>query len=79
MTRATVVLFFTQSFSAGRAPLVVRDEIVGMPVALIALPLSLATVLAVFALFGLFDIWKPWPIGCLAASSKAASASFATP
>lgn len=44
-------------------PSVVWDEIVGVLIALTAVPLSLWTVGAGFALFRLFDIWKPWPIG----------------
>lgn len=42
---------------------VVCDEVVGMLVAMIAVPKHpLAWVLA-FGLFRLFDIWKPWPVG----------------
>ena len=42
---------------------VVWDEIVGYGVAVIAVPLSIWTLVAGFALFRLFDITKPWPIG----------------
>lgn len=42
---------------------IVWDEIVGMLVTMIAVPLSPITAVAGFALFRLFDIWKPWPIG----------------
>lgn len=41
---------------------VVIDEIVGMCVALLAIPLTLTTGLAGFLLFRLFDIVKPQPI-----------------
>lgn len=42
---------------------IVWDEIVGMLVTMIAVPLSPLTAIAGFGLFRLFDIWKPWPIG----------------
>ena len=41
---------------------IVWDEIVGYLFTMIALPRSLAWVIAGFCLFRLFDIWKPWPI-----------------
>lgn len=43
-------------------PGIVWDEFVGFWIAMIAIPVSLWTLLAGFALFRLFDIWKPWPI-----------------
>ena len=46
-------------------PGIVWDEIAGFLVAMMAVPLSLASVLAGFVLFRLFDILKPWPIGWL--------------
>lgn len=42
---------------------IVWDEIVGMLIALIAVPKSLLYLILGFLLFRLFDIWKPWPIG----------------
>ncbi len=42
---------------------IVWDELVGMLIALIAVPASLPYLLLGFLLFRLFDIWKPWPIG----------------
>lgn len=44
---------------------IVWDEVVGMGIALIALPLSLWSCVLAFALFRLFDIWKPWPVNVL--------------
>jgi len=44
---------------------VVIDEIVGMMVALVALPVSLLVWAAGFLLFRFFDILKPFPIGYL--------------
>ena len=45
---------------------IVWDEIVGMYLVLMVLPVSMgpepAWILGAFALFRLFDIWKPWPI-----------------
>ncbi|HUW97231.1 MAG TPA: phosphatidylglycerophosphatase A [Acidiferrobacter sp.] len=43
-------------------PMVVWDEVVGMGVALLAVPHGLLVVLAAFGLFRLFDITKPYPI-----------------
>jgi len=46
-------------------PVVVCDEVVGMLVAMVAIPAHpLAWILA-FGLFRLFDIAKPWPVGYL--------------
>jgi phosphatidylglycerophosphatase A len=41
--------------------IVVVDEIVGMWVALIAVPFSLLTAAAAFVLFRAMDVLKPWP------------------
>ncbi len=41
---------------------IVWDEIVGMMITMIAVPLSLGTLLLGFLLFRLFDVVKPWPI-----------------
>jgi len=41
---------------------IVIDEVVGMWISLIALPLKWPYYLAAFLLFRLFDIWKPFPI-----------------
>jgi phosphatidylglycerophosphatase A len=40
----------------------VVDEVAGMLVALVGLPVHLGWVLAAFFLFRVFDIWKPYPI-----------------
>lgn len=42
---------------------VVIDEVVGMLVSLLWLPLSWQVILAAFLLFRVFDIVKPWPAG----------------
>ncbi|MEP7704202.1 phosphatidylglycerophosphatase A [Paraglaciecola sp. 25GB23A] len=44
---------------------IVWDEVAGMMITLVAVPLSWQTVLAGFILFRLFDIIKPWPISYL--------------
>lgn len=44
---------------------IVWDEIAGMLITMIAVPLSWQTLLAGFILFRLFDIAKPWPISFL--------------
>ena len=72
---ATVaVLFIVGVASAGAAEkildrgdpgVVVIDEIVGVLIALAAVPLHPAAALAGFALFRLFDIAKPFPVGWL--------------
>lgn len=41
---------------------IVWDEIVGMMITMIAVPMSVGTLIAGFFLFRLFDVWKPWPI-----------------
>lgn len=46
-------------------PGIVWDEIAGMLLTMVAVPLNWATVLAGFVLFRLFDITKPWPISWL--------------
>lgn len=43
-------------------PAIVWDEVAGMMVTFIAVPLSWQSLLIGFALFRLFDIVKPWPI-----------------
>jgi phosphatidylglycerophosphatase A len=66
----TASLFIVGTFSAGevekildnRDPgIVVIDEIVGMLIAMIAVPLSPLTILLGFLLFRVFDIVKPFP------------------
>lgn len=42
---------------------IVWDEIVGMLIALFAVPKTWTYLVLGFLLFRLFDIWKPWPIG----------------
>lgn len=44
---------------------IVWDEIVGMGIAMILLPLSWQSVLLAFVSFRVFDIWKPWPVNVL--------------
>ena len=44
---------------------IVWDEIAGMLITMLAVPLSWQTVLAGFLLFRFFDILKPWPISYL--------------
>jgi len=46
-------------------PGIVIDEFAGFLITMIAVPLSLYTLLLGFLLFRLFDIIKPWPIGWL--------------
>ncbi|WJG08414.1 phosphatidylglycerophosphatase A [Aliiglaciecola sp. LCG003] len=41
---------------------IVWDEIAGMMIVMVAVPLSWQTMLAGFVLFRFFDIVKPWPI-----------------
>ena len=45
--------------------IVVLDEVLGMLISLLWLPLSWQVVLAAFLAFRLFDIIKPWPAGRL--------------
>ena len=42
--------------------IVVIDEVLGILVAMFAVPLSFQTLLLGFILFRIFDIWKPYPI-----------------
>ena len=42
---------------------IVWDEIVGILITLVVVPISVGTVIAGFLLFRLFDVVKPWPIG----------------
>jgi phosphatidylglycerophosphatase A len=44
---------------------IVWDEIAGMMIVFIAIPMTWQTLLLGFILFRLFDIWKPWPISFL--------------
>ncbi|HET8904121.1 MAG TPA: phosphatidylglycerophosphatase A, partial [Saccharospirillum sp.] len=44
---------------------IVWDEFVGFWITMIAVPVSLWTVVLGFILFRVFDIIKPWPIGWL--------------
>ncbi len=44
---------------------IVWDEIAGMLIAFIAVPISLSTLVAGFVLFRILDIFKPWPISWL--------------
>ncbi|MDE2225179.1 MAG: phosphatidylglycerophosphatase A [Xanthomonadaceae bacterium] len=40
----------------------VWDEVIGMWITLVAVPLQWWWMIIGFALFRLFDIWKPWPV-----------------
>ncbi|MCB0377974.1 MAG: phosphatidylglycerophosphatase A [Bdellovibrionales bacterium] len=44
---------------------VVVDELIGMWIALFAVPPTMTNMLFAFLLFRLFDIWKPFPVGWL--------------
>lgn len=44
---------------------IVWDEVVGLMITMLAVPLSWQTLLVGFLLFRLFDIAKPWPISYL--------------
>ena len=46
-------------------PAIVWDEVVGMALTLLAVPLTWPHYLLGFALFRAFDILKPWPVGVL--------------
>lgn len=46
-------------------PAIVWDEVIGMALSLLAVPLAWPQYLLGFALFRLFDIVKPWPVGAL--------------
>jgi len=65
------VLFVVGSFAAGEAEkildnrdpgAVVIDEIVGMLIAMVAVPLTPLTMMLGFILFRIFDILKPFPV-----------------
>jgi phosphatidylglycerophosphatase A len=67
-----VALFFVGVWSATRVEqhlgvedpgLVVIDEVLGMLVSLLWLPLSWPVVVAAFLVFRVFDVIKPWPAG----------------
>lgn len=42
---------------------IVWDEVAGMLLTFLFVPLSISTLIAGFVLFRIFDILKPWPIG----------------
>ncbi|MDT0595781.1 phosphatidylglycerophosphatase A family protein [Glaciecola petra] len=44
---------------------IVWDEIAGMLIVFVAVPISWQTLVLGFILFRVFDIWKPWPISFL--------------
>lgn len=46
-------------------PAIVWDEVIGMALTLLTVPLTWPHYLLGFALFRAFDILKPWPIGAL--------------
>jgi phosphatidylglycerophosphatase A len=46
-------------------PSIVWDEVAGMLITMLAVPLSWQTLLVGFVLFRFFDILKPWPISYL--------------
>jgi len=67
---ATVVVFFAGTAAASQVAdriglkdpgIVVVDEIVGMWVTLLFLPLTAVTAVAGFFLFRVMDVFKPWP------------------
>lgn len=43
-------------------PAIVWDEVAGMMITMLAVPITLPNLVVGFALFRLFDITKPWPI-----------------
>jgi len=45
--------------------MVVIDEIIGMLIGLMFIPLTVAALVAAFVLFRIFDIWKPFPVNWL--------------
>jgi phosphatidylglycerophosphatase A len=51
-----------KDFAEHDHPATVSDEYAGFFVTMIAVPISLYSILIGFVLFRLFDIWKPWPI-----------------
>lgn len=46
-------------------PAIVWDEIAGMMLTMVFIPVHAVTLAVGFILFRLFDIWKPWPISYL--------------
>jgi phosphatidylglycerophosphatase A len=42
---------------------IVIDEVAGMMLSVLLLPLTLPVLLAAFVLFRVFDVWKPFPAG----------------
>lgn len=44
---------------------IVIDEVAGYLVTMLAIPVSMTTLLIAFVVFRIFDILKPWPIGWL--------------
>lgn len=46
-------------------PAIVWDEITGMMLTMVFIPVHATTLAVGFILFRLFDIWKPWPISYL--------------
>lgn len=42
---------------------IVWDEIAGMLITFLFIPLTAMNIILGFILFRIFDIWKPWPIG----------------
>src|SRR5210317_719027 len=65
-------IFVIGTFAAGEAEkimdhqdpgLVVIDEIVGMLITMIAVPVTPLFMILGFTLFRIFDIWKPFPVG----------------
>jgi phosphatidylglycerophosphatase A len=76
---ATVAVFFAGTAAATRVAdrvgiedpgIVVVDEIVGMWVTLLFLPMTAVTVAAAFVLFRVMDVFKPWPARALEALPK---------
>jgi phosphatidylglycerophosphatase A len=76
---ATVAVFFAGTAAATHVAdrigledpgIVVVDEIVGMWVTLLFLPLTAVTVAAGFVLFRVMDVFKPWPARDLEALPK---------
>ena len=46
-------------------PAIVWDEIAGMMLTMVFIPVHAVTLAVGFVLFRFFDIWKPWPISYL--------------
>jgi phosphatidylglycerophosphatase A len=47
----------------------VMDEVCGVMISVLWIPMSAANYVSAFLLFRLFDVWKPWPISRLQASA----------